>query len=302
MSQGFTVPGLRDNQVTDDKLRDSSALSVIGRSANSSGDPADISGATVGHVLQVLSGPTVGFGLAPLGNAVYNPDAGPTGAWAAEEFAGGAESLTWRWGNQGSSTISYVMDSAFLQTPTSGTSIRARWVTPPSGSFFAAMKMALSPRAINNLGGLVVLETGSEATPTSISCIVLDAIGSGTFAALLHLTKTSYTSGYAVPANYAADTGSANFASPFYFGVSFTSGSNSLRYWKSQNGMLWRTDSNFTRSLGGAPVSIGYMVDANSGNPGLVMQVMFFRIWDSEIQVDLESSGTGAIAYAAIGS
>jgi hypothetical protein len=53
--------GLGDNQVTDAKLRDSAALSVIGRSANSSGDPADIAAANDGEVLR-RSGTVVGFG------------------------------------------------------------------------------------------------------------------------------------------------------------------------------------------------------------------------------------------------
>jgi hypothetical protein len=49
------------NTVTDADLRDSAALSVIGRSANSSGDPADIAAGTDGHVLR-RSGTTLGFG------------------------------------------------------------------------------------------------------------------------------------------------------------------------------------------------------------------------------------------------
>jgi hypothetical protein len=40
-----------DNSITDAKLRDSSALSVIGRSANSTGDPADIQAGSDGQVL-----------------------------------------------------------------------------------------------------------------------------------------------------------------------------------------------------------------------------------------------------------
>ncbi len=55
------VPAVADNAVTDAKLRDSAALSVIGRSANSSGDPADIAAGTDGHVLR-RSGTTLGFG------------------------------------------------------------------------------------------------------------------------------------------------------------------------------------------------------------------------------------------------
>jgi hypothetical protein len=52
---------VKDNSITNAKLRDSSGLSVVGRSANSSGDPGDIVGSAVGSVLQVLPGPTVGF-------------------------------------------------------------------------------------------------------------------------------------------------------------------------------------------------------------------------------------------------
>jgi len=51
--------GIEDDAVTDEKLRDSVALSVIGRSANSAGDPADIQAAAndtflarIGDVLQ----------------------------------------------------------------------------------------------------------------------------------------------------------------------------------------------------------------------------------------------------------
>lgn len=49
------------NVVTDTKLRDSAALSVIGRSANSTGDPADIAAGVDGEVLR-RSGTTLGFG------------------------------------------------------------------------------------------------------------------------------------------------------------------------------------------------------------------------------------------------
>ena len=52
---------IANNAVDNTKLRDSAALSVIGRSANSSGDPADIAAATDGHVLR-RSGTALGFG------------------------------------------------------------------------------------------------------------------------------------------------------------------------------------------------------------------------------------------------
>lgn len=58
-----TIPtgAIDDNAITNAKLRDSSALSVIGRSANSSGDPADIATSADGDVLR-RSGTTLGFG------------------------------------------------------------------------------------------------------------------------------------------------------------------------------------------------------------------------------------------------
>jgi len=52
---------LTDNAVLDTHLRDSTALSVIGRSANSSGDPGDIIASADGYILR-RSGGTVGFG------------------------------------------------------------------------------------------------------------------------------------------------------------------------------------------------------------------------------------------------
>jgi hypothetical protein len=57
------LQSVADNSVTDAKLRDSTALSVIGRSANSTGDPADIAASTDGHVLR-RSGTTLSFGQA----------------------------------------------------------------------------------------------------------------------------------------------------------------------------------------------------------------------------------------------
>lgn len=52
---------IKDNGVSDAKLRDSTALSVIGRGANTSGDPGDIIAGTHGYVL-MRSGTTLGFG------------------------------------------------------------------------------------------------------------------------------------------------------------------------------------------------------------------------------------------------
>lgn len=53
---------LADNAVTNAKLRDSGPLSVIGRAANSTGDPADISATAASGAVLRESGSTVGFG------------------------------------------------------------------------------------------------------------------------------------------------------------------------------------------------------------------------------------------------
>lgn len=52
---------VNNDQITDTKLRNSAAVSVIGRSANSSGDPADIVAGADGDVLR-RAGSVVGFG------------------------------------------------------------------------------------------------------------------------------------------------------------------------------------------------------------------------------------------------
>jgi hypothetical protein len=81
-SANNNVTTIANNAVTNTKLRDSSALSVIGRSANSTGDPADISAGTDGHVLR-RSGTTLGFGqVATAGIATF--------AVTANEIANGA--------------------------------------------------------------------------------------------------------------------------------------------------------------------------------------------------------------------
>lgn len=62
-STGGTTPviSLNDDGITDAKLRNSGGLSVIGRSANTSGDPADITAGSDGDVLR-RAGTVLGFG------------------------------------------------------------------------------------------------------------------------------------------------------------------------------------------------------------------------------------------------
>lgn len=100
-SLGFgttATAGIADNAVTNAKLRDSASLSVIGRSANSSGDPADIAAATDHQVLR-RSGTAVGFGAVNLAQSaavtgalpIANGGTGATTAVAAIAALGAAE-------------------------------------------------------------------------------------------------------------------------------------------------------------------------------------------------------------------
>lgn len=66
VQEASAAAAIADGSITNAKLRDSAALSVIGRSANSSGVPADIAAGTDGHVLR-RSGTSLGFGTIATG-------------------------------------------------------------------------------------------------------------------------------------------------------------------------------------------------------------------------------------------
>lgn len=96
---GAQAATIANDAVTNAKIRDSGALSVIGRSANSTGDPADISATAATDSVLRESGSTIGFGtiatggiansavtLAKIANAAANSKlvgAGSAGSGAA---------------------------------------------------------------------------------------------------------------------------------------------------------------------------------------------------------------------------
>jgi hypothetical protein len=71
VSSSGTVWTIDSNVISNAKIRQSAALSVIGRSANSTGDVADITAGTDGHVLR-RSGTTLEFGLIQAANIDAN--------------------------------------------------------------------------------------------------------------------------------------------------------------------------------------------------------------------------------------
>ncbi len=64
---GSVAATIANNAVSNAKLRDSAALSVIGRSVNSGGDPADIAATPATDAVLRESGSTVGFGTVVAG-------------------------------------------------------------------------------------------------------------------------------------------------------------------------------------------------------------------------------------------
>lgn len=66
-ANGDITVGVAANGITDVKLRDSAALSVIGRFANSAGDPADIAATATSDAVLRESGSTLGFGTVATG-------------------------------------------------------------------------------------------------------------------------------------------------------------------------------------------------------------------------------------------
>ena len=99
-TEGAVATTIANDVVSDAKLRNSGARSVIGRSANSSGDPADISGGGSSSNIQVLSddGSTVDW------RAMSSLDSGlpqwvsvraiDFSSWASTDFSGDADGTT----------------------------------------------------------------------------------------------------------------------------------------------------------------------------------------------------------------
>lgn len=87
VAAGSNTSVIGANKVTNAMLRQSAALSVIGRSANSVGDVADIVG-TLGQVLQIAAGPIVAFGTPPVPGSNTVPLASLANAAAQYDIVG----------------------------------------------------------------------------------------------------------------------------------------------------------------------------------------------------------------------
>lgn len=151
------VATIANNAVTDGKFRQSAGLSVVGRSANSTGDVADITAAVDGDVLR-RSGTTLGFGDVPYSSlpqlSAYNVFGNPTGSTADAQdstltslfdgaFSSSAGSLLYRGAANWSALAPGVSGKALV----SGGASAPSWYAPTLGSvLFAGTSGILAER------------------------------------------------------------------------------------------------------------------------------------------------------------
>lgn len=284
MSQGFTTPGLLDNSVTDAKLRDSAALSVIGRSANSTGDPADIAGATVGHVLQVSSGPVLAFAAFNTGGPTgdeYNPERIPSSGLdtnASDEFNGSINTSIQTWGNQGTATRTAEMGTCRISTTASATRDRkVLWYTPTSMSvdFVFTTKASAFYNRFQVTGavfGIIILETGSIATPTLMSQMLFYRTGASTQAHGFY-SCTSYTG---TDTLIGSESSYAFQTQPTYIQARYVASTKVLSMWASWEGYDWYQVST-NRTLGAHPLNIGIYANQNTVNIAFAPRFYYVR-------------------------
>ena len=206
----------------------------------------------------------------------YEPDAAPSTCAHCDEFED-TESLTWRWGNQGTSTAVVDKDNLlFTVEDSSGDNIRARWTTVnDSGDFFAVVKIQDwgGTGAFDGVG-LVALTAGTEATPTGLDTCFLTA-QSGSAYNVQHLRWNSYTSFSSSAATL--DTAGANdFVQSGYVGMEFDDTADELTCWWSSNGYIWKSLGTTTSVSDVDSVGIGANMNNGSSGDRKVL-VDFFR-------------------------
>jgi hypothetical protein len=163
---GLPTAGLVDNAVTDEKLRDSGALSVIGRSANSTGNPADIS-AGANHQVLRRDGSSLGFGAVDLSSnqAVTGTLPVNQGGTGITSFGSGV--ATWLGTPSSANLAAAVTDETgtgalvFATSPT--------LVTPALGTPASGVVTNLTGTASININGTVGATTPAAGAFTTLN-------------------------------------------------------------------------------------------------------------------------------------
>jgi hypothetical protein len=136
VSGGGTVMSIDANAVTDADLRQSAGLSVIGRSANSTGNVADLTAGTDGHVLR-RSGTTLGFGTLPMasvtGNLPVSQLNSGTGATSSTFWRGDGTWATPAGGGGLQNNFTATADPVATDDTGAGYAVGSRWLNTTTG-------------------------------------------------------------------------------------------------------------------------------------------------------------------------
>ena len=238
--------------------------------------------ATTNDDYSVVTEPSANKALIDFGNVPpyrqYDPDRRPDSCAYCDEFLGDDDQLTWSWGNQGTSTITYQQDAAFLNIPAAANNnLRARWITGADGSstdWVVTMKVAVLLPDAFNAAGIVLLYSGSEATPTAIrDCLILADVSTLVDYDLITATHTNYTTLSAVQIQ--TDTGFSS-TGPFWIRMRYVSSSKGLTCGWSQDGIAFYEHA--TQTLAAHPTtSIGFYANAQNASVAPQLVVYWFR-------------------------
>jgi hypothetical protein len=163
---GLPTAGLVDNAVTNEKLRDSAGLSVIGRGANSTGDPADIVAGTNHQVLR-RDGSSLGFGAVDLSSNQAVTGTLPVNQGGTGITSFGAGVATWLGTPTSANLAAAVTDETgtgalvFATSPT--------LVTPALGTPASGVVTNLTGTASININGTVGATTPAAGAFTTLN-------------------------------------------------------------------------------------------------------------------------------------